>query len=33
MNPDEIYKMKYIGFLNWLSYFKEVDMIKEKQKI
>lgn len=33
MTEKEIYKMNYIHGLNWLSYFKNVDDFKDKNKL
>lgn len=33
MTEKEIYKMNYIHGLNWLSYFKNIDDFKEKNKL
>lgn len=29
-NPDRVYKMNFIEFANWLSYFKEREDVEKK---
>lgn len=31
MKPENVYKLSYIGFLNWLTYFKDLDEVNKKQ--
>ena len=31
MKPDEVYKMNYIGVLNWLSVFKNIEDVNNNK--
>jgi len=33
LKEDEVYKMNYIHCLNWLGYFKNLEDIKDKNKL
>jgi len=33
LKEDEVYEMNYVHTLNWLSYFKNIEDIKDKNKL